>query len=276
MNPRNCILLLIVFVCINLEIVKGEGENTTTTKPSTKAPGWSEDNYDVEPTYNRYDYRYGNNGYDDDDGYGNNKYDDDDGYGKKKSYNNKGYGKKKTYDDDDDDYNYDSSKYAPSKRQKRVPDEYGNMNIYFREPSSDGKRKRSKRMIFPVHRFKKGRFPPLPPLISFLPYLPIFADKLTKQTIIFSPTGGLYIIPPVINMYGQMFSIAELIASGYCSLVSSGVPPPPAVNVAPLVGPGAVTGPGIPPANTVTGGFKGGVQTQFGQFSKTNGGRGGY
>jgi len=97
----------------------------------------------------------------------------------------------------------------------------------------------------------------LPPLISFLPWLPIFADKLTKQTIIFSPTGGrknnhflcfihfivfffiVYIIPPVINMYGQMFSIAQLIASGYCSLVSSGVPPPPAVNVAPLVSPGA-------------------------------------
>jgi hypothetical protein len=43
----------------------------------------------------------------------------------------------------------------------------------------------------------------------------------------------------VINFYGQRFSIAELIASGYCSLVSSGAPPPPAVDVAPLVQPGA-------------------------------------
>ncbi len=95
----------------------------------------------------------------------------------------------------------------------------------------------------------------------------------------------VYIIPPVINFYGQLFSIAELIASGYCSLVSSGAPPPPAVNVAPLVQPGAgkylfwisiqsiffvltVAGPGIPPANTVTGGFKGGVRTEFRSFAR--------
>ncbi len=43
----------------------------------------------------------------------------------------------------------------------------------------------------------------------------------------------------MINFYGQRFSIAELIASGYVSLVSSGAPPPPAVDVAPLVQPGA-------------------------------------
>jgi hypothetical protein len=33
----------------------------------------------------------------------------------------------------------------------------------------------------------------------------------------------VYIIPPVINAYGQLFSVAQLIASGYASLVSSGV-----------------------------------------------------
>ena len=36
-----------------------------------------------------------------------------------------------------------------------------------------------------------------------------------------------------------MFSIGELIASGYCSLVSSGAPPPPGIDIAPLVNPGA-------------------------------------
>jgi hypothetical protein len=35
-----------------------------------------------------------------------------------------------------------------------------------------------------------------------------------------------------------MYSVAELIASGYASLVSSGAPPPPALDVAPLVRPG--------------------------------------
>ncbi len=28
------------------------------------------------------------------------------------------------------------------------------------------------------------------PLLSLLPWLPIFVDRLTKQTIIYSPTGG--------------------------------------------------------------------------------------
>jgi hypothetical protein len=60
----------------------------------------------------------------------------------------------------------------------------------------------------------------------------IYFNKISFYSIV-------YIIPPVINFYGQRFSIAELIASGYVSLVSSGAPPPPAVDVAPLVQPGA-------------------------------------
>jgi len=127
-------------------------------------------------------------------------------------------------------------------------------------------KKKAKRMIFPVNRFERNRYPPFPSLISFLPWVPIFADRLTKQTIIYSPAGGIYIIPPVINFFGQRFSIAELIASGYVSLVSSGAPPPPAVDVAPLVRPGAVTGPGVPPVNPSTGGFKGGIRTEYRSF----------
>jgi len=144
------------------------------------------------------------------------------------------------------------------------------MNIYFREPSKDGKRKKPKRFRFPVNRFERDRFPrrSFGPLISFLPWLPIFADRLTKQTIIYSPTGGVYIIPPVINFYGRMTSVAELISSGYASLVSSGAPPPPAVNVAPLVQPGPVVGPGVPAVNVATGGFTGGVKTDFKSFEK--------
>lgn len=203
-------------------------------------------NYEVTTPKSKYNDNYNNN------------YNNDDNYDD--SYDNNRY-----YNEDDDD-NYKPSDYSPSKNYK--PDSYGNMNIYFREPSKDGKRKKPKRIRFPVHRFERNRFPPFPPLISFLPWLPIFADRLTKQTIIFSPTGGLYIIPPVINFYGQRFAIAELIVSGYASLVSSGAPPPPAVNVAPLVQPGAVTGPGIPPPNPSTGGFKGGVRTEYRSFPR--------
>lgn len=47
----------------------------------------------------------------------------------------------------------------------------------------------------------------------------------------------VYIIPPLINFYGKMFSVAELIASGYASLVSSGVPPAGSFNMMPFFQP---------------------------------------
>jgi hypothetical protein len=47
----------------------------------------------------------------------------------------------------------------------------------------------------------------------------------------------VYIIPPLINFYGERFAVAQLIKWGYASLVSSGAPPPPNINVAPLVQP---------------------------------------
>mgnify|MGYP006904174190 FL=1 len=47
----------------------------------------------------------------------------------------------------------------------------------------------------------------------------------------------VYIIPPVINMFGQMFSIGELIASGYASLVSSGAIPIGPINMLPFFQP---------------------------------------
>ncbi|CAF1473544.1 unnamed protein product [Adineta steineri] len=186
--------------------------------------------------------------------------------GSKSSYNDdddNSYERRPSYNDDDD---YKSSNYN---QKSKKPDDLGHMNIYFREPSKDGKRRKPKRFRFPVARYERERFPnSFGPLISFLPWLPIFADRLTKQTIIYSPTGGVYIIPPVINFYGRMTSVAELISSGYASLVSSGAPPPPAVNVAPLVQPGPVVGPGVPAVNPVAGGFTGGVKTDFRTFEK--------
>lgn len=46
------------------------------------------------------------------------------------------------------------------------------------------------------------------------------------------------IIPPIINFYGRRFAVAQLIKWGYASLVSSGAPIGPGVDVGPLVQPG--------------------------------------
>ncbi|CAF1111003.1 unnamed protein product [Adineta ricciae] len=191
--------------------------------------------------------------------------DDDDSYGKRPSY--KGSDK---YDDDDDYDDYKPKRRQPSKYENK-PKDLGHMNIYLREPSKDGKRRKPKRFRFPTARYEREHFPrTFGPLISFMPWVPIFADRLTKQTIIYSPTGGVYILPPVINFYGKLTSVAQLVASGYASLVSSGAPPPPAVDVAPLVQPGPVVGPGVPTVDTAKGGFKGGVRTEFRSFPRPN------
>ena len=90
------------------------------------------------------------------------------------------------------------------------------------------------------------------PLVSFMPWIPMFADRRTRQTIIYSRrTDGqffsiersfvtrmsfypVYVMPPLINGNGRLFSIAELIASGYASLSSSGARPRGRIDMARL------------------------------------------
>ncbi|CAF4037702.1 unnamed protein product [Rotaria sp. Silwood2] len=171
------------------------------------------------------------------------------------------------YDDDDDDDQDIKPSRKQSKRRRKSPDYVGHMNIYLRGSSKGGKKPKPQRFRFPVARYDRRRFPPFGPLINFLPWLPIFVERRTKQTIIYSPQGGVYILPPVVNFYGKVYSVGQLIASGYASLVSTGAPPPPAVDVAPLVQTGAVVGPGVPTVNLATGGFSGAIQTSFGSFT---------
>ena len=47
----------------------------------------------------------------------------------------------------------------------------------------------------------------------------------------------VFIIPPLINFNGRRFAVAQLIKWGYASLVSSGAPILPGVDVGPLVPP---------------------------------------
>jgi len=183
----------------------------------------------------------------------------------KKNYNNKNYKDKNYNDKNYKDKNYNDKNY--------VDKNYKNNNY------KGSRNKRSyKKVSFPVKRFKNYRkFPTnrFPPLISILPWVPIFYDRRTYQTIIFSPTGGIFIIPPLINFYGERFAVAQLIKWGYASLVSSGAPVGPGVDVAPLVHPppaggvvagGAVAGGGGVVFDSSKSQFVGGVQTKFKKF----------
>jgi len=82
----------------------------------------------------------------------------------------------------------------------------------------------------------------------------------------------------LINFYGQRFAVAQLIKWGYASLVSSGAPVGPGVDVAPLVQPapaggvvaaGVAGGAGGGPSPTFDSNkarFNGGVKTDFRDF----------
>ncbi|UJR11333.1 hypothetical protein I4U23_015514 [Adineta vaga] len=124
----------------------------------------------------------------------------------------------------------------------------------------------SQRLRFPVAHYTRRHNPFKSSLMHFMPWIPIFADRRTKQTIIFSQTGGVYILPPLINMYGKMYSVAELIASGYASLVSSGVPPTSNIDMFRFFHPQPLFGPSIPIVNPHTGIFRGGIHGKFGSF----------
>ncbi|UJR06892.1 hypothetical protein I4U23_011181 [Adineta vaga] len=140
------------------------------------------------------------------------------------------------------------------------------MNIYMRKENRGGNGQRPKPLRFPVARYNRNQLPLHGPFLSFMPSIPMFVDRLTKQTIIFSPSGGTYIIPPLINFYGKMYSVAELIAYGYASLVSSGVPPIPPMNFLPYFQPTPLYGPDIPRINPMTGSFSDGVRTNYHSF----------
>ncbi|CAF1285174.1 unnamed protein product [Adineta steineri] len=151
-------------------------------------------------------------------------------------------------------------------RKSKSPESLGQMKIYIRKPTRDGKRGRFQKLRFPVARYSRREFPFNGPFLSFTPWIPIFADRLTRQTIIFSPTGGIYILPPLINFYGKMFSVAELIAFGYASLVSGGTQSMNSINMLSYFQPTRLYGTGIPRINSLTGGFVGGIRTDYDAF----------
>jgi hypothetical protein len=257
--------------------------------------GYGDDNYndgynDGYAVADNYD------GNDDNDGYGSG-YGGSQSYGGSPSYGgSQSYGGSPSYSGGSSSYGgkgYSNSKYANSRSMLgsldvwiRSADDWEQKEDRYRGRGKYGKgrdnrkKRSSSRVRFPVRHFRDVKQFPLrrfPPLISILPWLPIFYDKLTYQTIIFSPAGGLYIIPPLINFYGQRFAVAQLIKWGYASLVSSGGPPPPNINVAPLVQPappgGVAAGVvGAPPAgptpvyDSKQARFVGGVQTNYPEF----------
>ena len=124
------------------------------------------------------------------------------------------------------------------------------MSLYSRKFINHGSRRLMERLRVPVARYNHRHFRILAfrgPFVSLMPWILIFADQWSKQTIIYSKSRGtrsfvssyrrrdtsfvaVYVLPALINRFGKRFSIAVLIASGYISLYRSRARPDGNIN----------------------------------------------
>ena len=93
--------------------------------------------------------------------------------------------------------------------------------------------------------------------IRFSRSMPIFVDRSSRQTIVYSRAGGtfflfnrftltdvsflVHIFPPLINAHGKLLSVAELISYGYATLLSNGALMARSFDIASYTRPGACT-----------------------------------
>ncbi|CAF4138439.1 unnamed protein product [Adineta steineri] len=99
-----------------------------------------------------------------------------------------------------------------------------------------------------------------------MPWSNIYFDRRSQQTIIYSLKSGVCILPPLINVHDRIFSVAELIASGYASLARSGVRPIRGIDITFYFQSRQLTGPNVPQINDLTGDFEGGIRTKYDSF----------
>ncbi|CAF1498358.1 unnamed protein product [Adineta ricciae] len=96
------------------------------------------------------------------------------------------------------DYEYNDGKlpqlrsYTSGKKYRfEHSDDAGYLNIYMRK-NPDDRRYRPEKVRFPAARFDRRRLPVNGPFFHFLPRVPIFADRRTKQALIWSTSGGVF------------------------------------------------------------------------------------
>ncbi|CAF4344059.1 unnamed protein product, partial [Adineta steineri] len=138
-----------------------------------------------------------------------------------------------------------------------------------RKPTRDGSRQPFKRFRFPTVCYRRHHFRKFDSLVNIMPWSNIYLDRRSQQTIIYSLKGGVCILPPLINAHDRIFSVAELIASGYASLARSGVRPIRGIDITFYFQSRQLTGPNVPQINDLTGVFDGGVRTGLPTMTKS-------
>ncbi|UJR17737.1 hypothetical protein I4U23_004635 [Adineta vaga] len=153
-------------------------------------------------------------------------------------------------------------------RKRKTPKDLGYVDIYIRKRTKKGGYRKSKPLRFPVARYERHQFPFNRPLLSLVPWVPVFVDQHTQQTVIYSPTQGSisYVIPPLINHDGELYSVGELIKYGHASLANSSNRAMFPLNMLSNFHQKPLYGPGVPRISPVTGSFIGGIQTNYEHF----------
>jgi hypothetical protein len=109
------------------------------------------------------------------------EYDDDDDKDREYGNKDKNYDGKNKYDNDDNDYKRGDRKKRSYSRVKFPVRHFKDIRRF---PHSEYHISHSYTRLF------RCRLESFPPLLSIFPWLPIFYDRITYQTFIFSPTGG--------------------------------------------------------------------------------------
>ncbi|CAF1393192.1 unnamed protein product [Adineta steineri] len=149
----------------------------------------------------------------------------------------------------------------------KPPEALGRVALYIRKPSSDDDddRKPPLRVYVPAARYHVRRFPLKGPFLNFMPSTPIFANRATQETIIYSSIRG-YILPALVDGHGQLYSIARLIATGYASFTEEEMHSSKSIDMNTYFESSAVPGARIPKIDTRRGGFSSGLRVNINSF----------
>lgn len=104
--------------------------------------------------------------------------------------------------------------------------------------------------------------------MNFMPWTSIVVDQRTQETIVYSDTS-VYVIPALVNTDNRLYSIAELISSGYASFYRSGDSSMRNFDMRRFFQFKRMDGSGVPRFSSSNGRFEGGMKTNYGSY-RTN------
>ncbi|UJR24245.1 hypothetical protein I4U23_027212 [Adineta vaga] len=167
------------------------------------------------------------------------------------------------YQSDEEDSREYYSKNSRSSSKVKSPKDIGYFNVYIRENLHENSRRAFQRYQFPAARYNRHEFPIKGPFLNFQLTLSIFVHPRTRQTIIYSSKNEVYLLPALYNKHEEIFSIGELIASGYATFTPDDIKMKTSYDITNLFHEKRLMQSGLPKINPFTGAFTDGIYTKL-------------